>query len=237
VPEGFAVWDDIAGWWRREAAEDPVYREDVLPLLERVLPAGPGVVLELGCGEGQWLRMLADRGVTAFGCDGSMDLLTDAAGASPVVRCMLPELGWIRDGAIDTALSVFVLDLIADVDRFFAEAARVVRPTGALVVVINHPAFTAPASGPIVDVDGEVLWRWGDYLADGWSEEPAGDRRVVFHHRPVGGLLSTAASAGWWLERLEEAPLGDATIRREPGYEGQQRIPRFLAARWGRSSD
>jgi SAM-dependent methyltransferase len=237
MPEEKAGWDDIACWWRRAATTDPVYRQDVESLLRRVMPANPGVVVELGCGEGQWLRMLAGEGVTAFGCDASIVLLADAAEAAPVVRCVLPDLAWIRDDSIDSAVSVFVLDLIEDAGRFFSEAARVVRPGGAMVVVINHPAFTAPGSAPIVDLDGEVLWRWGDYLETGSSEEPAGGRSIVFYHRPTGVLLSLAAAAGWGLEMLDEAPLGPATIEREAAYAGQQGIPRFLAGRWSRSSD
>jgi SAM-dependent methyltransferase len=237
VAEEKAGWDDIAGWWRRSAATDPVYRQDVEPLLRRVMPADPGVVVELGCGEGQWLRMLAGQGVTAFGCDASMALLADAAKSAPVVRCVLPELAWIRDRSVDSVVSVFVLDLIEDAGSFFTEAARVVRPGGAMVIVINHPAFTAPGSAPIVDLDGEMLWRWGEYLESGSSVEHAAGRRIAFHHRPTGVLLSIAAAAGWALEVLYEAPLGPETVERELAYADQEGIPRFLAGRWARSSD
>ena len=58
VPKGLDNWDDIAAWWRREAATDPVYREDVEPMLERLVPPDLGMAIELGCGEGQWLRWL-----------------------------------------------------------------------------------------------------------------------------------------------------------------------------------
>jgi hypothetical protein len=87
----------------------------------------------------------------------------------------------------------------------------------------------------LVDLDGEVLWRWGSYLVDGSSVQPAGDGRVVFHHRSMARLLSAAAASGWALQELEEAALGPAAIVREPGYAGQEGIPRFLAVRWLRS--
>lgn len=235
VAEGVDNWDEISSWWRHEVIIDLVYREDIEPMLHRLVPEDPGVVMELGCGEGQWLRWLGARGLKAFGCDGSSQLLGEAALSAPVVRAALPDLSWIRDRSIDTVLSVFVLDLLGDVDTFFAEAARVVRPNGELIVVINHPGFTAPGSGPLLDLDGEVLWRWGSYLEDGSSVQPAGDGHVVFHHRSMARLLSAAAVGGWALQDLEEAALGPAAIAREPGYAGQEGIPRFLAARWLRS--
>lgn len=237
MAEGVDNWDEISSWWRREAITDLVYRKDIEPMLQRLVPGDPGVLIELGCGEGQWLRWLGARGLEAFGCDRSLQLLGEAALSAPVVCAALPDLSWIRDRSIDTALSVFVLDLIDDVDTFFAETARVVRPDGQLIVVINHPGFTAPGSGPLLDLDGEVLWRWGTYLEDGSSLQPAGDGHVVFHHRSMGRLLSAAAVSGWALQELEEAALGPAAIAREPGYIGQEGIPRFLAARWLRSID
>lgn len=225
-------WDEVAPWWRREATTDLVYREDIEPMLERLTPKDPGTVVELGCGEGQWLRWLSTMGVQAFGCDWSLQLLTDAASSAPVVCAELPGLSWLQDGSVDNALSVFVLDLIADVGEFFTETIRVVRAGGSLIVVINHPGFTAPGSGPLVDVDGEVLWRWGSYLEDGSSLQPAGDRSVVFHHRSIARLLTTAATAGWALQAVEERALGAAAIERDPGYVGQEGIPRFFGARW-----
>ncbi len=225
-------WDELAPWWRREAATDLVYREDIEPMLERLTPEDPGTVVELGCGEGQWLRWLSTKGVQIFGCDGSLQLLTDAVSAAPVVCAQLPALSWLQNGSVDNALSVFVLDLIADAGEFFTETIRVVRAGGSLIVIINHPGFTAPGSGPLLDVDGEVLWRWGSYLEDGSSVQPAGDRTVVFHHRSIAKLLTVAAAAGWALQVVQERPLGAAAIERDPGYVGQEGIPRFFGARW-----
>lgn len=225
-------WDDIAEWWRREVADDPVYIEDVAPILRRLIGAPTGRVLELGCGDGQWLRWLGVQVRTAFGCDRSGDLLGGVVGSHPVVVCHLPSLAWLREGSIGTAFSVFVLDLIEDVDTFFAETERVVAAGGALAVIINHPVFTSPDSGPFMDPDLDVFWRWGNYLERGASDVPAGDQTVTMYHRSVGDVLAAAARAGWSLEDAIEAPLGAAAIEREPSYRGQEGIPRFLGVRW-----
>ena len=235
MAEAVDNWDEIAGWWRGEAHTDRVYAEDIAPMIERLLPSDPGTVIELGCGEGQWLRWLSQHGAQAYGCDRSMRLLNDAAASAAVVCADLPDLSWVKGAAVDTALSVFVLDLVEDGASFFSETARVVREGGSLVVVINHPGFTSPGSGTMIDLDGEVLWRWGSYLEDGSSLQPAGDGHVVFYHRPMGRLLTMAADAGWSLSALEETALGAAAIDREPGYAGQEAIPRFLAVCWRRS--
>ena len=225
-------WDDIAEWWRGEVADDPVYLEDIAPMLRHLVGSPPDRVLELGCGDGQWLRWLGHTSRAAFGCDRSSDLLSGAVDNYPVAVCDLPSLAWLREGSIDTAFSVFVLDLIEDIAAFFAETERIVAPGGALVVIINHPIFTAPGSGPFMDPDLDVFWRWGDYLEPGASDVPAGDHTVTMYHRSIAHILATAARAGWRLEDAIEAPLGAAAIEREPSYRGQEGIPRFLGFRW-----
>ncbi len=228
-----APWDDISEWWTREVAEDPVYQEDVGPMFDRLLSGTSGPVLDLGCGEGQWLRRL-DSDARAFGTDASRLLLTRAIKTAPVVRGVLPDLGWVRSGSVGTAISLFVFELIEDHERFFVETARIVSSGGSLVVIFNHPVFTAPESGPFMDPDLDVFWRWGDYLGMGSSEVPAGSGTVVMHHRSTAEVLTTAARAGWMLEEMIEAPLGAAAIEREPSYAGQEGIPRFFGARWRR---
>lgn len=204
-----------------------------MPLVLDLLGGVAGTALDLGCGEGQVMRAVeADR---VIGCDWSLELLGLAAAAGPVVRCRLPSLGWLRTGAVDHAYAVLVLEHLPAIGEFFAEAARVVKPGGTLVLVQNHPAYTPPGAGPIIDQsDGEVLWRWADYFNEAAAPEPAGTSGVTFHHRPLGVLLTVAAEAGWRLERLEERGLGPAAIARDPGMAGQEHVPRLLGVRWTR---
>ena len=102
--------------------------------------------------------------------------------------------------------------------------------------MLNHPAYTSPGAGPVIDTaDDEVLWRWGPYLEPGSSSEPAGESRVVFHHRPLGELLSAAADAGWWLQRMIERGVGERQAAADPLLARQRHIPRLLGVRWIRS--
>jgi SAM-dependent methyltransferase len=232
-----ADWDELAEWWVGEIESDPSYAEDVVPLAVDLLGQVEGLVLDVGCGEGQVMRALAPRHVV--GCDLSAALLRHATatapGAAHLVRCRLPGLAWARAGAFGAATAVTVFEHLADVTALFAELARVVATGGILVVVSNHPAFTPPGAGPIVDVtDGEVLWRWGDYLDEAAGEEPAGDGWMTFHHRPVGMLLGSAAQGGWALERCEERGISAAALARHPEMAGQEHLPRLIGLRWRR---
>ena len=222
-------WDELAEWWSGEVENDPAYTADVHPILLELLPKDVGVAMDLGCGEGQGMRLI---GHDAFGCDLSRDLLARADAGGRVVQARLPDMGWLRADSLDTAFSVYLLDLVEDDQQFFAEIARGVKLGGSLVIVMNHPAYTAPDSAPFADLEGEILWRWGAYFSRGSSTEPAGEAEVRFFHRPMADLLTAAAEVGWKLEEMIERGLSTETIARIPGYEGQEGIPRLLGVRW-----
>jgi SAM-dependent methyltransferase len=226
-------WEDLAGWWQQELAGDPAYQDEVLPLLLDLLDARPGCTyLDAGCGEGRVMRAAVVAGARVIGCDLNLELLHHAKTEGPVVACRLPGLDWIRPGALDGAYACLVIEHLVELDSFFSALATSVRTGGPLVLVVNHPLFTAPESGPVVDpTDGEVFWRWGSYLADGFTEEPAGPGRVTFHHRPLAALLNAAAQAGWALQHTIERA---APTTRDPLLASQGHIPRLLGLRWSK---
>ncbi len=225
-------WSEHAAWWLGEVGNDPVYALDVLPLFADLIDGAVGRNLDLGCGEGQLMRSL---GGSVVGTDISLTLLRHARHAGPVVQSRLPSLDWIRAGSFDMAYAVLVLEHLPTLD-LFANAARVVRPGGGLVLVMNHPAFTPAAAGPIMDQsDGEILWRWGDYFERTPVTMPAGDSDIVFHHRPLGDILNAAAAVGWSLARFIERGFSQAAIAAVPGYVGQEQMPRLLGMRWLRT--
>ncbi len=224
-------WDDIAEWWVAATEDGAADSDEMLDVVRALIDPAGGRTLDLGCGDGQALPLLGER---AIGVDLSHHLLVAAAKHAPVVRCRLPDLSWVRPGSIDQAVAVGLLDLIADDREFFEQTASAVRPDGTLVVVMNHPVVTAPDSDPLVDDTGQVLWHWGRYLERGVLVQPAGHRTVELHHRPLGDLLTTAAAAGWCLERLIEAGATSHTISTSGGEQGHQHLPSLLGVRWRR---
>jgi SAM-dependent methyltransferase len=226
-------WSEAAGWWFTEVADDSLFGTDVLPLLERAMPPLDGPWLDLGCGEGRVMRALEGE---VLGCDLSFELVAAAHRFGPVVQCRLPDLDWLRTASVGGAYAVLVFEHLVDLAAVLAAVRRIVRPGGHLVVVANHPAFTAEGSGPIVDAeDEEVSWRWGPYLEVGETPTDVGGRIVTFHHRPIGVWLTEAARAGWSLELMIEQSLSDAAVAAYPGYAGQDQLPRLVAWRWKRS--
>lgn len=228
-------WNQLTEWWLEES-RDPAYREEVIPLFLEVLPGVAGqMLLDLGCGDGRILDLLAARGALVIGVDTNTELLRMASRRHPVILNHLPGMPCIGNSSVDGAYVVLALEHFENSPRFFRESARVVRPDGSLTAVINHPVYTAPRSGPVLDTtDGEMFWRFGDYLGAGRTRDPAGERTVEFIHRPIWMLLTEAAAAGWSLEKVKEQGVGKLAAARDPILAMHREIPHLMAVRWRR---
>ena len=232
---GMIDWNELSEWWLVEA-DDPAYQEEVVPIfLEMFRPVEGQVLLDLGCGDGRIGALVRARGIEVIGVDINIELARMASRRHPAFLDRLPDLDCVCDQAVDGCYAVLTVEHFEDTRRFFSETARVTRPDGSLTVVINHPVYTAPGSGPVLDpTDGELFWRFGDYLRAGRTQDPVGDRAVEFIHRPIGMLLTEAAMAGWSLEEVREQGVGARAAARDPILAKHRDIPHLMALRWRR---
>jgi SAM-dependent methyltransferase len=107
-------------------------------LIERHLPA-TGRVLEAGCGLGQYVLLLRERGRAAVGADWSVDALRAAARAGAPVSAMDLRALAVATGAVAAYLSLGVVEHDpGGPDAILEEAARVVPPGGRLLLSVPY---------------------------------------------------------------------------------------------------
>lgn len=96
-------------------------------------------VLEAGCGLGQYVLLLRERGYPAVGADWSFEAVRDGARAGgPLTVMDLRALG-IRTGSVSTYLSLGVVEHDPDgPDAILREAARVLNPGGTLLISVPY---------------------------------------------------------------------------------------------------
>ncbi|MEU5087336.1 methyltransferase domain-containing protein [Streptomyces sp. NPDC021356] len=161
-------------------------------LADRV--AGRRRILDLGCGDGVLLDLLAREPERRLaGVDLSPASLTLARGrpalaGAAVVQARAQELPF-PDTAFDACVSHLALMLMSDADRVVAETARVLSPGGVLACVVGGGA-----------VGGEAYELFGKLLRSAVERAPAeqrvpalGDRRT----RSRAGLAELLAPAGF----------------------------------------
>ncbi len=235
---GGALWDAHADWWQASFTNgaDIEYEEEVLPFLANECK-GARQILDLGCGEGQVARRLAQlRGARVVGIDPSAGQLGHAIPHARKVRYVqgTGECLPFVDGSFDAVVCCLVIEHTADPDVVLEEVARVLAPGGRFLLLINHPMYQGPNSGMIDDqILGERYWRVGPYLAESTTiEHVDAEVEIPFSHRPLSRYINPLVAFDLLLTKLwEPAPLPaflEDSI--DPDLEGA--IPRLLAMRF-----
>jgi ubiquinone/menaquinone biosynthesis C-methylase UbiE len=109
-------------------------------VLKSVVPSLAGIrILDVGCGSGGLARLLAEEGAEVTGIDPNPQALTAARTLAPAARFeeASAEALPFEDAAFDVVLVVNALHHVPldAMDRALAEAARVARPGGWLIVL------------------------------------------------------------------------------------------------------
>lgn len=159
-------------------------------------------ILVLGSGAGHDAVGLAQRGarVTAVDPDPRQvahgrDMAVSAAVTVGFHCCELADLAFIRADQVDLAIAVQSLSYLAELDRVFRQAHRVLAPGSHLVVSLPHPA--ALCADPVDP--NRITRRWD-------SSEPVGEQWI---HRPedlVTRLHRTNFQVDTLLELHEPGP-------------------------------
>jgi ubiquinone/menaquinone biosynthesis C-methylase UbiE len=152
------------------ALEEPVFRAAVGDV------RGLSVV-DLGCGTGRHAIWLAGGDALVTAVDFSEGMLAEARAkpGAERVRFLAHDLHQplpLPDGAFDLVVSGLVLEHLLDLDGFFREARRLVRPSGRAIVSAMHPAmflrgsqarFTDPETGDLIQ-PGSLPHQLSDFI-------------------------------------------------------------------------
>jgi len=194
------------------------------PMPERIEAGRFTTALDVGCGEGRFCRMLAERGIGTVGIDPTEALIDEARRRDPPgdYRIGRAEQLDFPDASFDLVVSYLTLIDIPDLTRAIAEMARVLRPGGSLLIA-NLTSFNTaaqPSLGarlgfrPAVDryFDERPEWvSWRGIRVQNW-------------HRPLGTYMALLLEQGLELRHFAEPspyagnPLRIARYRRAPWF-------------------
>lgn len=226
-------WDYSAEAWIRGQGEsgDQSRAEILDPALARLLPEVAGLrVLDVGCGEGRYCRLLRSRGARAIGIDPTQALIDHAKTRDPDGEYCL---GYAESLPFDSDLFDLTLSYLSLIDvegdeDAIREMVRVSKSGGEIILVtISNMASTTEAW--VKDAFGVKLHRTVDrymecfHLDLEWS-----GLRIRNYHRPLGRTIQLFLTHGCVLTWFEE-PLPESS---SPAFMDEHRVPTFQIMRF-----
>ncbi len=225
-----AHWTRVAQqWiaWARSPDHDAfwAYRE---ALVDFIGP-GRGEALDIGCGEGRVSRELRKLGyhVTASDAVAPMvDAAREADSADAYVVASAAKLPF-ADASFDLAMAYNVLMDVEDVPAAVAEARRVLKPAGELLISLVHPfrdrgRFAGPEPDAPFVLEGSY---YGRVRFEGEEEHNGLRMHFAGWSQPLEAYVAALAQAGLAITALRE-PLPDLT--NSDRLQQWSRLPLFL---------
>src|SRR6266704_6385948 len=124
------------GWQRVADKYDSVWasstRQFIPPLLDAADVSAKMSILDVGCGPGYVSAAAAERGAIPIGLDFSAEMIAIAEKMFPQIEFRQGDAQNLPfpDASFDRVVANFALLHLADPERAFAEAARVLKPGG-----------------------------------------------------------------------------------------------------------
>ena len=230
-------WEKSAGPWMRLMEEGDPNR--VLLLDDVMLGLCGDVrgldVLDVGCGEGRFCRMLAARGAKTVGIDPTSTLIAEARRLQPsgVFHEAVAENLPLPDASFDLVVSFVSLVDIPDFRNAIREMTRVLRPGGRCVVANMNGFASASMLFWARDDDGNKLhWTMDNYMVERVVRAEWAGISVVNWHRPLCAYMQAFLGAGLVLEHFDEPVPKPATLAKHPRMKDYNRVPHFCTMVW-----
>lgn len=206
------------GDWSRRAVLDSA--------LSNLLPDLAGKsVLDLGCGEGRYSRILKSKGADVIGIDPTPRFIEHAKERDPgstYIEAVAENIP-IEDRQFDLVLSYLSIIDIPDLEAASQEIARLLKPGGSLIIV-TISNFASVSEGWIKDQEGKKLFRAVDRYMEHFSLDLEWRNiRIRNYHRPLSYVLGLFLEKGFVLTKFLE-PLPSET---DPNYIDEFRAPNF----------
>jgi 2-polyprenyl-3-methyl-5-hydroxy-6-metoxy-1,4-benzoquinol methylase len=226
VQETCAIWERIAPWWDQQLGEGNDFQKTlIMPATDRLLDPKPGqTILDVACGNGNYSRALARRGVHVVACDFAESFLNCARNRTSaedgnieyrkIDATNMAELLSLGEERFDSAVcSMAMMDMIV-IDPLLDSLAEVLKPRGRFVFSIPHPCFSTNDMRLTADLEirqDQTEQIFGVEIRKYLTQEPGRSTGIInqpephyFFHRPLSAIFAACFSGGFVIDGLEE---------------------------------
>ena len=193
-------------------------------------------VLDAGCGEGYFSRILAKSEAVVTAVDYSERMLEIAkertAFELPIDyrhgNC--EDLYFLEDKSFDIIVSNMVIHDLPNYEIAFQEMQRLLVDGGFFVFSILHPCFMTPESGWERTDEGEKLfWKVDKYFhEDIYEQAMGGKEKILYFHRTLTSYVNAIIATGFSIESIVEPKPSEDMLKKYPSFAEDFRCADFM---------
>lgn len=201
------LWSSSADAWIKHVGAGDKSREDILDvaMLAELGSVAGHKILDVGCGEGRFCRMLRARGANTVGLDPVSKLLHQAVTSEEGhYLCGSGEALPFASGTFDSVIFYLVLLDIPDFQKALREAYRVLRPGGNVLMTDISSLISASPDWSWDENESAFQMSVKNYFEERPEIVEWANIRVINYHRPQSQIFNAFVDAGFRLKRLVE---------------------------------
>ena len=224
-------WTESAQDW---IATDQAVRTGMLDrwILDALGDVSGKSVIDIGCGEGRFSRVLSKLGATVTGVDLTEPLIARARSLASEGETYIignaENLDGIADENFDLAVSYIVLVDLLDYRAAINAAYRVLRSGGRFIVCNIHPMRSSVPGGWIKQGDAKLFYPVDNYTHEGPREFAWWGKPFVNMHRTLSNHIAVFLNAGFTLRALHEPTPSAEELAANPTFDDEFRAPNFI---------
>jgi len=235
VTDGINGWIKSADAWIASIGEEGDWTRRTFldeAMLERA-KAHEGEFIDIGCGEGRFVRMLQELGLSGVGIDPVEKLIEEAHTRDPEgdYRIGVGEKLEFEDASFDLTISYLSLIDIEDFRAAIKEMTRVTRPGGSILVANLAGHFTA-GKWERDPAGGGRRFEIDNYHEERATREQWSGIDILNWHRPTSAYFEEFLVNGLTLCHFSEPMPPD---RSDPKSDRYTRVPGFVVMEWEKS--
>jgi SAM-dependent methyltransferase len=229
-------WRQLAPAWIKESREGA--NANRRGLLDQPVLKGCGDVrglhvLDCGCGEGRFCRMLVDRGARhVVGIDLCRPMVAAAAQLATKKDCYVladvQNLSFLREGTFDLAVSYLNQCDLPDFQANSREVFRVLRPGGRFVIANLHPMRSAIGNWFRAEDGAKLHVILDRYFDEGERHWKMLGTDFTNFHRTLSTYIRSYRRAGFGIEDIIEPTVQTESLQFFPELEDELRVPNFI---------
>jgi 2-polyprenyl-3-methyl-5-hydroxy-6-metoxy-1,4-benzoquinol methylase len=248
------IWDRNADFWNERMGDgNDFHRLLIGPTQERLLGLRPGeTVLDIGCGNGQFARRMAQLGGRVLALDVSPRMIENARANTPenqehieyrvidaTNRSALAALGKHR---FDAAVCTMAMMDMASIDPLVSSLGSLLKAEGRFVFSVLHPCFNSAGVKLVAEegttAAGDLVTRYCVTVSEYMHPKPTKGVAMkgqpapqYYFDRPISALFNTCFKSGFALDGIEEPAFPVSAEDGRANWSNITQIPPALVAR------